>query len=394
MGPDLTLNTDHLELQSRARDLFLRARTAYHFLHAGHRQRAAAEEVWSALRQLRFHGLLVPQEFGGTGQGLLRAAIVMEELAAQGLHSFRPILQSMAAVAVARFGSQELKARVLPRLANGDCKVAIASTEAEAGFNVLDITTQAVQHEDWYVINGSKHYISGADSADSLIVVARTRSREECERLGLPRSAGISLFHVDAREEGISMSRLPTRGEPVLSQYAVSLHDVRVPARHRVGDGAEAMFAMFNPERILVSAMASGIARYCLEIACDRARTRRVFEETPIGTYQSVQHPLASVAIGLRSVQLLTWQAASLFDQGREGQMLAEAANAAKYLSTELVQRAVDAAIDTYGGKAFDEQYDVIHLLEAARLLKTSPISNALILNQVAERTLGLPRSY
>jgi alkylation response protein AidB-like acyl-CoA dehydrogenase len=323
--------------------------------------------------------------------------MVMEELAAQGLHSFQPILQSMGAVAIARFGSDELKEEVLTDVVNGRRKLAIASTEAEAGFNVLNIKTFAERQGDHYLVNGEKHYVSGADIADSLVLVARTQSREECERLGLPKSAGMSLFLLDANADGLERTHLPSRGEGVLSQYAVDFHNVRIPTSHRIGDanaGTKPMFTMFNPERTLVSAMAIGISRYCLDLACDRARTRRVFGDTPIGAYQSVQHALAEVAIRLEAVRLQTQRAAWLFDHGADGTAQAQSANAAKYLSARLAEQAVDAAIDAFGGKGFDETYGVIHLWEASRLLKTVPISNSLILNHVAERTLKLPRSY
>jgi alkylation response protein AidB-like acyl-CoA dehydrogenase len=397
MGFALSLSDHHARIQEAAHSAFDRIHGKYRTLRANERQHAAAEDVWLALAELGYQGFLVPVQHGGSEEGLLSAALVMEELAAQGLHSFQPILQSMGAVAIARFGSDALKEQVLGDVAAGRRKLAIASTEAEAGFNVLNIKTFAERQGDLYLVNGRKHYVSGADVADSLILVARTRSREECEQRGLPRSTGMSLFLVDSNADGLERTRIPSRGEGVLSQYSLTLHNVQVPASHRIGDceaEAKPMFAMFNPERTLVSAMAIGMSRYCLNLACERARTRRVFGDTPIGAYQSVQHPLAAVSIRLEAVRLQTLQAAWLFDQGADIGAQAESANAAKYLSAELVARAVDTAIDTFGGKGFDEEYGVIHLWEAARLLKTAPISNALILNQVAERTLGLPRSY
>ena len=140
--------------------------------------------------------------------------------------------------------------------------------------------------------------------------------------------------------------------------------------------------------------MAVGMSRYCLELACEHARRRKVFGATPIGAYQSIQHPLAEVAIRQEAARLMTYRSACLFDEQADPREVAEAANSAKYLAAQLAARSVDAAIDTFGGKGFDEDHGIIHLWEQARLLKTAPISNALILNQTAERRLGLPRSY
>ena len=151
---------------------------------------------------------------------------------------------------------------------------------------------------------------------------------------------------------------------------------------------------MFNPERTLAAAMALGISRYCLELACEHARGRKVFGDTPIGAYQAVQHPLADVAARQQAARLMVHRAAASFDREAPVAEQAASANAAKYLASELALRSVDAAIDAFGGKGFDERHGIIHLWEAARLLKTSPISNALILNQIAVRELGLPRSY
>ena len=339
----------------------------------------------------------MPEGYGGNGKGLLPAVLVMEELAALGLHSFRPILLSMGAAAIARFGSASLQQEFLPRIGRGEVRLAIASTEAEAGFNVLNVQTYAQNLGDHFVVNGSKVYVSGVDIADCMLTVTRTMTRERCARQGMPKTAGISLLLIDANAEGVEREPMPSRGEMALTQSAVQFANVRVPRSRLIGEengGARAMFHMFNPERVLVSAMAIGMGRYCLDLACGHARQRCVFADTPIGEYQSVQHPLAEVAIRLEAVRLITYRSAQLYDDNANPNDLAASANSAKFLAAELAQHAVDAAIDTFGGKGFDEDYGIIHFWEAARLLKTAPISNGLILNQIAERSLNLPRSY
>ena len=395
MAFDDRLTADQRDLQQRCRDTFraIRDRRPAPDEDPGSR----LDEIWSALAQVGYPGLLVPERYGGRDSGLLSAALVMEELAAQDLQSFAPVLLAMASTAVSRFGSEELKSEILPRLSRGEARIAIASTEREAGFNVLNARTAAERHGDHFRVNGSKIYVSGIDVADQVLLVTRTTPREECARRGLSSTAGLTLLLADTAGEGIEWTPLRCRGECLLRQFAVELRELRVPLSRVVGepdDGAKPMFHMFNPERTLAAAMAVGISRYCLELACEHARRRKVFGETPIGAYQAVQHPLADVAARQDAARLMVHRAAALFDREADVGEQAASANAAKYLASELAVLSVDAAIDAFGGKGFDEQHGIIHLWEAARLLKTSPISNALILNQIAVRELGLPRSY
>ncbi len=397
MALDFELSKEMMGLRARARETFAALSERQAGLRANERQRALRDDVWLALAEIGFHGFLVSGRFGGSERGLLASVLVMEELAAVGLQSFLPILGTMVAAGVGAFGSDELKEQILRPFVAGESKVAIASTEADAGFNVLNCQTSAEEHGDHFVVNGSKAYVSGADVADRALLVTRTMPLDECKNRGLPKTAGISLFVVDLTSDGIERTELPSRGEGVLTQFALELRDVRVPAGHLLGkenEGVKVMFRAFNPERALAGAMALGMSRYALDLARDRAGARKVFGDTPIGAYQSVQHPLAEVAIRAEAVRWTVYRAAWLFDEGRDAREVAVAANAAKYLGAELGIRAVDAAIETFGGKGFDEDYGLIHLWEQARLLKTAPISNTLILNQIAEHALGLPRSY
>jgi alkylation response protein AidB-like acyl-CoA dehydrogenase len=397
MEMNCSLPEEHIELRARARDKFASIRDRHRIRNAVERATAAFEEVWPALGELGFPGFLVPEAYGGNGSGLCSSTVVLEELATQGFNSFAPILSSMGAAALGRHASGQLRDDVLPQIARGDARLAIASTEADAGFNVLEARTFAEKRGNHYRINGSKLYISGADIADYLILVARTIKIDECIQRGLPRTAGISLFLVEAGAGGIERAPVPSRGEGVLRQFALSLKDVIVPAERLIGDehaGAEVMFRMFNPERTLVAAMALGMSRYCLDLACEHARTRTVFGDTPIGEYQSIQHPLAELAIRLDAVRMMTYRSATLFDEDADPRKTVGAANSAKFLAANLAVSAVDAAIDVFGGKGFDEDHGIIHLWEQARLLRTVPISNSLILNQVAQHRLDLPRSY
>ena len=303
----------------------------------------------------------------------------------------------MGASAITRFGSERMKQEFLPRIATGKLKLAIASTETEAGFNVFNPRTLATRDNDSFTLKGSKIYISGADTADYMLVIARTMTREACEHRGLSKTAGISVLLVDPRSEEVEPTPVPSRGEGMLTQFALQLQNVRVPVEQLIGEehqGARVMFQMFNLERTLAAAMGLGMNQYCLNLACEHARTRRVFGQTPIGAYQSIQHPLAEIAIRQESVRLMVYRSAWLFDTGADTKKVSSAANVARYLAAELAVKSVDAAIHTFGGKGFDEENGIIHLWETARLLQTAPISDALILNQVAEYDLKLPRSY
>jgi alkylation response protein AidB-like acyl-CoA dehydrogenase len=282
-------------------------------------------------------------------------------------------------------------------VAAGTVRLALAITEAAAGFNTFNIRTQARRHGDGYRISGTKIYISGADVADWLLVLARTSTPEECAARGLSRTAGLAFFVVPAKAPGLRLRQVPTTAEGTLRQFELELRDVEVPAEDLVGQedqGVRPLLDLLNPERVLISATVVGTATHCLGVACEHARNRRVFGDVPIGRYQAVQHPLAEVRIRQEAVRLIVREAARDFDSGTDARELAFLSNATKFLAAELGNKAVDAAIETLGGKGFDQRYGVIHQFEFMRLLKTAPVSGTLILNHVAEHTLGLPRSY
>jgi alkylation response protein AidB-like acyl-CoA dehydrogenase len=355
------------------------------------------EVVWDALAQAGVLGGVVPQELGGTGLGVLGTAVALEELAARDVGNFLPVLTAMGAFAIARHGSPQLQRHFLPRIAAGDCRLCFAMTEAAAGFNIFRTQTVAARTGDAYVLTGQKTYISGADVADYMLVVARTKDVDACVQEGLGKTYGMSLFLVDAHALGIEKRCLPTAGvEGVLRQYAITFDEVRTPATHLVGTehlGTHALLGCFNVERVLTAALALGASRYCLEIACAHARTRKVFGDTPIGRYQAIQHPLAEVLLRQEATRLVTHKAAWLLDGGADLEDAGLSANAAKLLSVELGLKAVDGAISALGGRGFEDASGLMRLWLAARLMKTSPISDELLLNFVAEHNLGLPRA-
>lgn len=397
MALDFTLGDSHEELRRRCAERFAPLSSYRPEILAGYGEEGYyPDEVWAALAETGSLGALIPKAHGGTALGVLGMSIALEELAAVDVANTLPILTGLATLCVAQHGSAELKERILPAVAKGGCRMCFAATEPAAGFNVFRTTTAARRDGDEYRIDGEKIYISGADVADYMLVVTRTTSLEECAERGVGKTFGLSLFLVDARSAGLSKQRLDTRGEGVMRQYGLRFDGVRVSAKNLLGDvdaGVLALFACFNPERVLMASLVVGMSRYCLTIACEHARNRRVFGDTPIGSYQAIQHPLAQVRLREESLRLLIQKAAWAFDGGRDALEVALFANAAKVLGAELAREAVDASIETLGGRGFSDEHGLLRLWQAARLFKTSPISDALALNFVAEHHLDLPRS-
>jgi alkylation response protein AidB-like acyl-CoA dehydrogenase len=388
---DFTLGDDLIQLQQSVRKA---SRT-------GERRRArpsreTVEESWRLLVEVGALANLVPRSFGGTERGLLPLALVVEELSAAGLGANLAVLTAVVTILIARHGSARLREEHLPAVASGSRRYCLAVTEPEAGFNILRATTFARRDGNCYRLTGRKRYISGADIADFMLVLARTLSAEECQSRNLPKSAGLSLLLVDTRAKGITRRPIAAHGDGGLTPFELTFDNVEVSADSRVAEehaAAGPMFAAFNAERVLFAAGGLGVSQYCLDRACEHAKKREVFRG-PIGAYQSIQHPLAETKVLQEAVRLATYRAGWAFDCGDDPQRVSVYANSAKLLAAQLALKAVDAAIDAFGGKGFDEEYGLIHLWEQARLMKTSPISDALILNGIAEGVLGLPRSY
>jgi alkylation response protein AidB-like acyl-CoA dehydrogenase len=393
----MTLDLTPSAAQTALRD---RVRTAFEPFRGWFRERRSAElteDAWRALAGTGFFQAAVVAGRGEAEPGTLGLVLALEELGASGLGNMLPVLTATGTLAVARHGEPCLADELGPALAAGERKICLALTEAEAGFNTFRIATLARRDGDRYRVQGSKVYVSGADIADHMLLLARSVSVEELAERGLQKTAGLTWLLVAPGAAGVSRRRLPTHGEHALSQHALELDDVEVPVHYRIGDeggGLKVLLDLMNAERILVSAMLVGTARYCLDLACDHARERRVFGDTPIGAYQAVQHPLAELAVRLEATRLMVYRAARRSDRGAPGSEVGTHANAAKLLAGELGVQAVEAALGAFGGKGFDERYGIAHLIESVRLLEMAPISPALLLNHLAERELNLPRSY
>ena len=355
------------------------------------------QELWEALAETGVFGCLIPEEFGGSDMGLLAMTLALEELGTLGFGNALIVTTAMDTTCILRNASQELKQRFLPGVAEGTNKFAFALTEPDAGSNSFRLKTSARREGASYVVNGQKTFITGADIADHMLLVVRTTPIDEIEKSGQSKAMGLTLLMVDTKSEGIRLHPIPTRGIEGMTQWTIFLDDLIVPAENMIGEegmGSLALFTSLNPERILAAAMACGMTAFALDRACSYARERKVFKERPIGAYQAIQHPLAEVRIDLEAARLMTWRSAWSFDQGLPPATVGTQANMAKYLAAENAIHAADRAIQTLGGYGFSEEYEVIFLWEAARLLRTAPISKEMILNYVSEHVLDLPRSY
>jgi alkylation response protein AidB-like acyl-CoA dehydrogenase len=392
------LNAEAHALQEQARETFAPLKHDRASLRKAVLQEGRfPHEMWDALVAADYFRALVPEAHGGNGAGLLGAGLCLEQAGEVAYGNGLPVLTGMVALALTAGGNAELQAEILPQIARGELKCAVGFTEEVSGFNLFRIETTATRDGDAWRLNGRKVYTSGADIADYILVVARTMSPEDLKAAGLPKTMGLSLFLVDANAAGIGREKMACRGEGGLGTFITTWDNVAVPDTHRIGEPDQAFMVLFqivNPERILFASFILGLITHCLDTACAFARERNVFRDTPIGAYQAIQHPLADLRMRQEALRLVTYKAAWSADANEDPMETGFTANSAKYLASGLCLDAVSRAIETLGGRGFDEQYDLIHLWDMARLFQTTPISPEMILNFVAEHTLNLPRSY
>ncbi|WP_367139113.1 acyl-CoA dehydrogenase family protein [Saccharothrix sp. HUAS TT1] len=346
-------------------------------------------ELWAEAGRLGYLGVAVPEEYGGGGGGIGDLAAVCEELARAGCPLLLTVVSpAICATVIARFGTAEQKRRWLPGFADGTTKMAFAITESDAGSNSHKLTTSVRRDGDEWVLSGGKTYISGVDEVEAVMVVAR--HVDATGRRLLP-----SLMVVPTNAPGFTHQHIPMEVLSPEKQFTCFFDDVRLPSDALVGSedaGLAQLFAGLNPERIMAASFATGMARRALDQASEYARTRTVWD-APIGAHQGIAHPLAQCAIQVELARLMTQKAAALYDAG-EDRAAGEAANMAKYAAGEAVAGAVDQAIQVHGGNGLSSEYGLGAMLAASRLSRIAPVSREMILNFVAQHTLGLPRSY
>ncbi len=363
--------------------------------HYGHeyfkektRQGAKPDELWSELGAGGYLGVHLPSAYGGGGMGVAELTIVCEEVAAAGCPLLLMLVSpAICATLIARFGTASQRQRWLPPMASGEAKMAFAITEPDAGSNSHRIATTAVHEGGRWALYGTKHYISGVDEADAVIVVARTGTEEATRR------ARLSLFIVGTDAKGFEARKIPVEIAAPEKQFTIFLDDCTLGEDDLLGtegEGLRQVFAGLNPERLMGAAISCGIGRYALEKASAYATHRTVWDR-PIGAHQGIAHPLAVAKIELELARLMLSKAAWSYDAGLDA---GEAANMAKYAAAEASLRALDQAIQTHGGNGLASEFGLADLWGTARLLRTAPVSREMILNYVAQHSLGLPKSY
>jgi alkylation response protein AidB-like acyl-CoA dehydrogenase len=347
------------------------------------------DELWNEAGKLGFLGVNLPEKYGGGGAGMYELSLVMEEMAAQGCALLMMVVSpAINGTIISKFGTDEQKQRWLPGIADGSITMAFAITEPDAGSNSHRITTTARRDGGDWIMSGQKVFISGVDQAQAVLLVART---EEAKTSNL-RPA---LFVVPTDSPGFTYTPIEMELVSPERQFHVFIDSVRLPADALVGseDAAIAqLFAGLNPERIMGAASAVGMGRFAIHKATEYVKTRQVWK-TPIGAHQGLSHPLAQNYIEVELAKLMMQKAAALYDSG-DDVGAAEAANIAKYAAAEASTRAVDQAVQSLGGNGLTKEYGIAAALAASRLARIAPVSREMVLNFVAQTSLGLPRSY
>jgi len=347
------------------------------------------DELWNEAGKLGFIGINIPEEYGGGGAGMYELSLVMEEMSAAGCGLLMMVVSpAINGTIIARYGTDEQKQRWLPGIADGSITMAFAITEPDAGSNSHNITTTARRDGSDWILNGRKIYISGVDQAKAVLVVGRT----EHAKTGKLRPA---LFIVPTDTPGFEYTPIEMELVSPERQFSLFIDDVRLPSDALVGseDAAIAqLFAGLNPERIMGAASAVGTGRFALNKAVDYVKTRKVWF-TPIGAHQGLSHPLAQNYIEIELAKLMMQKAATLYDCGDDAGA-AEAANMAKYAAGEASVRAVDQAVQSLGGNGLTKEYGIAAAVTLSRLSRIAPVSREMVLNFVAQTSLGLPRSY
>ena len=337
-------------------------------------------------------GICIPEAYGGSGLGITEATVMMQAIAESGAG-----MSGASAVhinifglnPVVVFGTDEQKMRMLPPMAAGKVKSCFAVTEPNTGLNTTQLKTRAVRKGDRYVVDGQKVWISTAQVADKILLLARTTPLEDVKR----PTEGLSLFYTDFDRSRIRVHEIEKMGRKVVDSNELFFEGFEIPVEDRIGEegkGFEYILHGMNPERILIAAEAVGLGKCALAKATQYAKDRIVFNR-PIGQNQAIQHPLAKNWMELEAARLMTMSAAWQYDNGLP---CGAAANAAKYLAGEAGFDACQQAVMTHGGFGYAKEYHVERYLREVMVPRIAPISPQLVLSFIAERVLGLPKSY
>ncbi|MEX0958365.1 MAG: acyl-CoA dehydrogenase family protein [Burkholderiales bacterium] len=349
------------------------------------------EDFHRAVAEAGWLGIAMPEAFGGAGLGITEAALMMQTISESGAGFSGASAVHMNIFGlnpVVVFGSDEQRQRWLPPLIAGREKACFAVTEPDAGLNTANIKTAGERRGDDYILRGQKIWISTAQVADKMLILARTSPA----KAGKPTD-GLSLFYTDLDRKHVEVREIEKMGRKAVDSNMLFIEKLPVPARDRIGEegkGFDCILHGLNPERILIAAEAVGLGRAALRRAVGYANERVVFDR-PIGQNQSIQHPLARCWMELEAANLMVFKAAALYDQGKP---CGAEANAAKYLAGEACFHACEQAMLTHGGMGYAKEYHIERYLREAMIPRLAPVSPQLILCFIAEKVLGLPKSY
>ena len=349
-------------------------------------------DFYNALAAGGWIGIAIPEEYGGSGKGITEASIILEEVSASGaaMNGASGIHLSIFGMhPVVKYGSEEMKQKYLPRVANGDLHVAFGVTEPDAGTDTTSITTTATLDGDHYIVKGRKVWTTKALDSERVLLLTRTKSKDKVER----RSEGMTLLFAELQRPEVSISPIPKVGRNAVATCEVVYDNLPVHVTDRVGEegkGFRHILDGLNAERILVASEALGIGRAALRRAVNYANDRVVFGR-PIGQNQGVSFPLGEARMRLDAAELMIRKASWLLDQGLP---CGAEANMAKWLAADACFQAADQAVQTHGGFGYAKEFHVERYWREARLMRIAPISQEMVLNYVTEHVLDLPRSY
>ena len=364
----------------------------YDYWRAKDRDGGFPYEFYRAIAKAGWLGIAMPEEYGGAGLGITEATLMMRTVAESGagLSGASAIHMNIFGLhPVVKFGTEEQKRRWLPPLIAGDQQACFAVTEPNTGLETLKLKTFAKRVGDKYVVNGQKVWISTAQVAHKMLLLARTTPLEEVTKPG----TGLSLFYIDVDRTRIEAREIDKMGRKAVDTNQVFIDNLEVPVADRIGEegrGFEYILHGMNPERVLIASEAVGMGRAALKLAAKYAGERIVFGR-PIGQNQGIQHPLAERWIELEAADLLTMRAAWLYDQGLP---CGAEANAAKYFAGEAGFKACETAVLSHGGMGYAKEFHVERLMRESMIARIAPVSPQMVLNFIGEKVLGLPKSY
>jgi acyl-CoA dehydrogenase len=350
------------------------------------------DDFHAAIAQAGYLGVAMPVEYGGSGLGMTEAVLVLQAIAQSGagLSGASSVHMNIFGLhPVVVFGTPEQKARWLPTLIRGEQKACFGVTEPNTGLNTLKLQTRAILQGDHYAVSGQKIWISTAQVASKILLLARTTPIEE---LAKPTD-GLTLFYTDLDRNYIDVREIDKHGRKCVDSNQVFIDDLPIPVADRIGEegkGFQYILHGFNPERMLIAAEAVGLGRAAINLAARYANERIVFDR-PIGKNQAIQHPLAQRWMELEAANLMIMKAAWLYDQDLP---CAIEANAAKYLAGEAGFHACETALMTHGGMGYAKEYHVERFLRESLIPRIAPVSREMIMSFIAEKVFGLPKSY